>query len=111
MTDQEDHDRSDTMSVKDMQEWLQEQIRDSERAHELRIKEASGFVSEYAQGKLTHEQAIERMKQYDLRWGAPLFGASAAPGISDEEIVQTMDQLQREHNARLREMRRKDFGR
>lgn len=91
MAEQEDHDRAGTMSVKDMQGWLQEEIRDSAKAHELRVKDATEFVRAYAEGKLSPEQAMERMARHDARWGEALYGTSAIPGLSDEAILKTID--------------------
>ena len=102
MRDPREDEGAQTLSVRDMQNWLLEQTRDSAKAHELRIKEAAEFVNQYAAGKLTTEQMEQRLLQYDLRWGEPLPGTSAAPGISDVEILERMDSSRREHNARRR---------
>jgi hypothetical protein len=84
-------DASDALSVQEMQGWLREEVRDSAKAHELRTKEATQFVEEYATGKLTGEQAMERLVAYDTRWGDVLPDATAAPGVSDEEILRAID--------------------
>jgi hypothetical protein len=91
MTDQEEHDRAGTLSVRDMQEWLKDEVRDSAKAHELRVKDATELVTAYAEGKLTTEQAMERMVQFDHRWGEALFGSAARPGIPNETILQEID--------------------
>jgi hypothetical protein len=91
MTDQEDHDHTGTMSVKDMQSWLQHEIRDSAKAHELRVKGATEFVTAYAEGRLTPEQAEAALVRHDHRWGEALFGASAAEGTPDNEILNAID--------------------
>jgi len=96
MTDQEDHDRAGTMSVKDMQGWLQEELRDSAKAHELRDKDATEFVTAYAEGKLTPEEVSQRLYEYDRRWGEALYGASTSAGLSDEEILRRIDEARDE---------------
>lgn len=96
MDDQEAHDRAGTLSVKDMQGWLRDEIRDSAKAHELRVKDATAFVTEYTEGKLTPEQAMDRLVEHDRRWGEALPGATASPGLSDEAIVQQIDKARDE---------------
>lgn len=91
MTTQDEHDKAGTMSVKDMQGWLREEIRDSAKAHELRVKDATELVTAYADGQLTTEEAMERLNQHDRRWGEALFGASAFPGLTDKEILDRID--------------------
>lgn len=92
MTDQEKHDRDGTLSVRDLQQWLKQELLDSAKAHELRSRDATEFVAAYAEGKLTAEQAQERLAQYDRRWGDALPGAMAIPGATDEEIVRAIDE-------------------
>ena len=91
MTDREFDSRDGTLSVKDMQDWLRQEIRDSAKAHELRIKGATEFVTAYSEGKLTSEQAMEALLRHDLRWGEALYGASAAEGKTDEAILNAID--------------------
>lgn len=80
-----------TLSPQEMQGWLRDEIRDSAKAHELRAKEATEFVTAYASGKISAEEAEERLYQYDKRWGEALYGATASPGVSDEAIVRAID--------------------
>jgi hypothetical protein len=81
----------ETLSPQEMQGWLREEIRDSAKAHELRVKEATEFVTAYASGKISAEEAADRLHQYDKRWGEALYGATASPGVSDEAIVRAID--------------------
>jgi hypothetical protein len=74
-----------------MQGWLQEEIRDSAKAHELRVKEASELVNAYVSGKLSSEELSEQLYKYDKRWGEALLGSTASPGVSDQEIVNAID--------------------
>jgi hypothetical protein len=84
----------DTMSVQELQGWLREEVRDSAKAHELRTKEATQFVEDYAAGKITGEEAMNRLYAYDLRWGDVLPGTTASPGKSDEQILSEIDETQ-----------------
>lgn len=71
----EQPDESNHLSVKDMQDWLSQELRDLDKARELRIKEATGFVEAYARGELTSREASERLTLYEDRWGEALPGA------------------------------------
>lgn len=90
-------DAAEILSVQEMQGWLREEVRDSAKAHELRTKEATQFVEEYATGKLTGEQAMDGLYAYDLRWGDVLPGTTAAPGKSDEQILSEIDETRGFH--------------
>jgi hypothetical protein len=91
MADQESHDRDGTLTVQEMQDWLTSQIRDSAKAHELRIRGATELVSAYAEGKLTPKQAMDGLVRHDVRWGEALFGTSAFPNLSDQQILEAID--------------------
>jgi len=88
---------SDTLSVQEMQGWLREEVRDSAKAHELRTKEATQFVEDYAAGRLTGEQAMDRLYAYDLRWGDVLPGTTATPGKPDDQILSEIDEARGFH--------------
>jgi hypothetical protein len=81
----------DALTAEEMQGWLREELRDSAKALELRTKEATEFVTAYAEGKLTSDQAMDRLVKYDRRWGEALPGTSAFPQFSDEEILRNID--------------------
>jgi hypothetical protein len=87
---------SDVLSVQEMQGWLKDEVRDSAKAHELRTKEATEFVTAYSEGKLTPAEAMDRLVQYDRRWGEALFGTSAFPNLSDEELLKKIDAARQE---------------
>lgn len=79
------------LSAKDMRSWAEQEKPDLAKAAELRLRELNAFVTAYENGKLTPEEATERMFRYDHRWGEALRGASAGGGISDEEILAKID--------------------
>jgi outer membrane translocation and assembly module TamA len=91
MTDDDQFERTGILSVRDLQNWMKQELLDSAKAHELRSKDATEFVTAYAEGKITPEQAQEALVQHDRRWGEALPGAMAIPGASDEEIVRAID--------------------
>jgi hypothetical protein len=75
----------------EMRGWLVQEILDCTKATELRVKEAIGLVTEYEQGKITPDQASQRLTRYEERWGEALFGATAGKTMSDEQIIATID--------------------
>ena len=89
MTDKDS--QREFMTPEEFQEWLKDEIRDSAKAHELRVQNATAFVTAYAEGKLTPEEAQDKLLAYDRRWGEALYGASVVPGLSDEAILQQID--------------------
>jgi hypothetical protein len=78
-------------SPEDMHAWLEEEMRDSAKAYELRLREAVGFVSAYALGKISAKEAAARYSQYLDRWGEGLFGATAGENMTDDEIIAAVD--------------------
>jgi len=95
MADNESLQNQGLLSPQDLQVWLAQEVRDSAKAHELRTKEATDFVTRYASGKLSAEGAAEALYRHDQRWGEALFGATATPGLSDDEIVQSIDRARK----------------
>jgi len=82
---------SDTLTPKDMQQWLLREIRDSAKAHELRVKSATELVTAYALGEIEPEQAMERFFEHHSRWGEAIPGTHAFPKSTDEEIIAAID--------------------
>lgn len=70
-------------SPDDMAAWMAQEVRDSAKAFELRVREATQLAAEYSAGRLSEAEAIERLSKYDKRWGEALFGTSVAEGITD----------------------------
>jgi hypothetical protein len=85
------------LTPEDMQHWLQQEIADSAKALELRIKEATGFVTAYASGKITPEEADEKHWRYQHRWGEALPGTHVAPGSGDDQIMASIDKAAGEY--------------
>jgi hypothetical protein len=87
----------DYLSPKDMRYVIEQEIKDSAKAHELRTRELTELATVYEQGKITPEQADERMDRYQHRWGEALRGASAMPNVTDEEILAKIDGTRRQY--------------
>jgi len=92
---------ADYPSPRDMHDWLVQEVRDSGKAHELRVQEAVGFVTDYALGKISAEEAVKRHSQYLERWGEGLFGATAGKDMTDEEIIKAVDAARKSHLDRV----------
>jgi hypothetical protein len=86
-------DESTHLSVKEMRGWLDQEIKDSLKACELRVKEATALVTAYAMGELTPRGASERLTQYEDRWGEALPGTTATSHMTDEAITAKIDAM------------------
>ena len=96
MSDKEEpKEDPDHLSVTDMQSWLRQEIMDITKASELRMKQATELVIAYAKGELTPEETSQRLFEYEQRWGAALRGATAQPHLTDEQIVERIDWMQK----------------
>jgi hypothetical protein len=99
MTEGSSKGSDDIKSREDLQQWLIDEVRDSTKALDLRLREATQLVADYSAGKISPEEATERFHRFDQRWGEALVGATASAGVSDEAILQRID------DARLRASR------
>jgi hypothetical protein len=82
---------SNYLSSKDVQKWLLQEIMDSTKAHELRVRDAAEFATAYALGELTPAQAHERFLQHDHRWGEAFPGTHAFRDSTDEQLLAAID--------------------
>jgi hypothetical protein len=90
----------DHLSPQEMRDWLAQEIKDSAKAHELRVKEATAFVTAYGSGEITANEAMRRMHEYDRRWGEALFGTNAGNNVTDQAIVERIDRARAETASR-----------
>jgi hypothetical protein len=67
------------------------EISDASKALELRIREATGFVTAYTFGKLNPKEADERHARFYHRWGESLPGISVSEGMTDADILAAID--------------------
>jgi len=93
-----------------MRDWLHQEIKNSAKALELRVREATDFVTAYSAGEISPEQADERHSHYLHRWGEALPGAFVSQGTTDEQILAKIDSVKkpfvppREISARYRSL-------
>lgn len=85
----------DFPSPKEMQGWLEREIADAAKAMELRVRDASRFVSAYGRGEISAEEAEKRSIEYSKRWGEALPGVGRSQGMTDEEILARIDETRR----------------
>ena len=95
MTDPDKAKDEDFLTPKDLQNWFRQEVADSTKAFDLRLREATQLVMDYSQGKISPEEATRRSQAYDWRWGEALYGTSAAPGMSDAEILESIDKARK----------------
>jgi hypothetical protein len=82
----------ETLSPEDMRGWLQQELRDLLKATELRIQDATDFVTAYAAGNISEEQMRERRSVYLDRWGdSPIPGVTTHEGMTNAEIIKRID--------------------
>lgn len=89
----------ESLSPQEMDAWLRQETDDSNKARDLRIKQASKLVEDYVQGKTTADEAMNALYEYDMRWGDALFGTHASSGASDEHILQAIDEARNTANS------------
>ncbi len=83
---------SETLTKEDMQQWLTNEIRYLMKTTEMRVRDATQFVSAYALGKLTPEAAMDRLTLYESRWGdCPSGPSDPSQGLSDEEVLRDVE--------------------
>ena len=88
-------DNDDNLTPEEMRQWLEGELRDLTKALELRVRDATDFVTAYAVGKLTPKKANERFILYSSRWGEAINGMTVSPDMSDDEIVRRLDRMNR----------------
>ena len=88
-------DEPEYFSPKGMRQWADQEIKDVNKAAELRIREVNELVRAYSAGEITPEKADELQWKYQYRWGEALRGTSATEGVTDEQILAKIDSTRR----------------
>jgi hypothetical protein len=96
---------AETISVRDMQMLLQDEIREVTKAAELRIREFADLATAYAAGQLTPQQATDRYIRYQDKWGEALPVVNVK-GMTDEEIHVALDRVAGPHMKRAENRKR-----
>ncbi len=103
-------DSDEYLSPKEMRQWAEQEIKDVQKAAELRIREANEIVRAYSAGEITPEKAAELQYKYDYRWGEALRGTNAAEGRTDEQILAAIDATRRPSRRASEEARKSTRG-
>lgn len=93
----------------DMREWLERERKALARGFDLRLREATAFVTRYANGEIEKGEAEELYNQHRKRWGPPIpfLEASESELLSDSEISDEIDKgLERQRLAARRRLDR-----
>jgi ribosome-associated translation inhibitor RaiA len=91
-----DSDESTYLTPADMRGWLREETRNVLKECDLRIKDATDFVTAYLGGQFTWEETEKRLSRYENRWHSALGGVYASAYKNDEELLAAMDKAERE---------------
>jgi hypothetical protein len=82
-----------TLTPDEMRAWLEQEVRDLTKSLELRVQDATDFVTAYCAGRISGREATARLRKYDTRWGDPISGVNAQSDMTNEEIVARLDQF------------------
>jgi hypothetical protein len=82
----------DLYTRKEMRQWLEREVRDVMKAAELRIKDATDFVTAFAVSEISAKEAAERMARYDDRWRESILGVTIEEGMTNQEILRLRDE-------------------
>ena len=81
-----------SLTPEDMRGWLKQEVRDLLKAMELRIQDATEFVTAYAVGEISEQEVRNRHSIYQYRWGdSPIPGVMTGEGMTNAEILKRLD--------------------
>jgi hypothetical protein len=72
--------------------WLRDETNLVTKGAELRLRDATDFVTQYATGRMTAEEAHRRFGSYTTRWGDAIPGVADSRGKTDNEILKEVDE-------------------
>jgi hypothetical protein len=98
----------DQVTPADLAAWLQQEIKELTKATELRLAEATDFVTAFAAGRITSDEAQARLLRYQDRWGeSPIFGVIVGEK-TNEEIIKELDHCLSEKTRRAEQWKRRE---
>jgi hypothetical protein len=103
--------REESISLDDLRQWAEQELKDTAKAAELRAKQTKELVSDYSEGRLSPKQATDRYRQYRERWGEALPGATMNEGLSDDAILAQIDEVRRSLRSVRKSYRESDRSR
>jgi len=99
------------LSKADLIGWLEQEIKDTAKAFELRTKQAKELIDAISRNQLTVEDGMQGVMAYERRWREALPGASVAPGLTDEQILTKIDKTHEEEADWTRKHRSRSWER
>ena len=100
------------LSPEEMRKWAKQELQDIAKAGELRTREVTQLQTAYSAGELSAREAYELRARYEERWDEALPGASMSDGVSDAQILATIDEARRQvREARMRTTTQKGWTR
>jgi hypothetical protein len=86
--------KDDTYPTREeMREWLHDEIQLVMKVADLQVRDAVDLATAYIAGRITTEEASDRMYRYDCRWGeSKLIAALSGDKMSDEDILRRRDE-------------------
>jgi hypothetical protein len=91
MSDAKKDGEEDYLSVGDIRQWAQREVKEATKALELRKNELTDLVTAYAAGEITPQQADELHSRYCQRWGEALPGVVVLESLTDDQILAMID--------------------
>jgi len=101
MSNEADSDQTEYLSPENLRQWLEAERKNLAKELELRLREASEFVTAYGLNQLTPKEADERYFRYQKRWGFPLCGLNAADYSTDARLIGAIDNSRNEEALRI----------
>ena len=83
----------DYSDVNEMLGWLKRETFAVSKEAELRIRDATSIVTDYASGQISQKEANDRRFLYSERWGQPLGGMYNPDRMTDDEILEERDRI------------------
>jgi len=96
MDKQEQADSQDILTPKEIAEWAKQEVLNSAKAFELRVKEAMALATQFASGEITPEMAKQRLVSFDHRWGEAMYGARVGESTTDDQLLTRIDEVRRQ---------------
>ena len=81
----------DHLTPDEMLDWLRREVIAVNKEAQLRVDDATKFVTEYARGSMSADEANDRFLRYGSRWGDALEGIHKVEGRTDQDILAEMD--------------------
>jgi hypothetical protein len=92
----------EALTPQEMRDWLRQELRDLTKAMELRVNDATDFVTAYSNEQLTAQQTMQRFHTYSTRWGDAIRGVRTDAELKDTEILARLDRARSSGPARER---------